>query len=78
MSVEPLFVVVFSEFSEKLKHNFNDELRVTNDELRMTNDELRMTNDELRMTNDELRDSPRTPEGGQAAKAIAICLNGNK
>ena len=57
MSVEPLFVVVFSEFSEKLKHNFNDELRVTND---------------------ELRDSPRTPEGGQAAKAFAICLNGNK
>ena len=33
MSVEPLFVVVFSEFSEKLKHNFNYELRMTNDEL---------------------------------------------
>ena len=30
------------------------------------------------MTRDEIRDSPRTPEGGQAAKAIAICLNGNK
>jgi len=37
-----------------------------------------MTNYELRITNDELRDSPRTSEGGQAAKAIAICLNGNK
>ena len=27
------------------------------------------------MTSYELRDSPRTPEGGQAAKAIAIYLN---
>ena len=30
MSVEPLFVVIFSEVSKKLKHNFNDEIRVTN------------------------------------------------
>ena len=44
----------------------------------MTSYELRITNDELRITNYELRDSPRPPEGGQAAKAIAICLNGNK
>ena len=51
---------------------------MTNDERRGTNDEGRMTNDEGRMTRDEIRDSPRTPEGGQAAKAIAICLNGNK
>ena len=37
-----------------------------------------MTKYEWRNTNDEIRDSLRTPEGGQAAKAIAICLNGNK
>ena len=37
-----------------------------------------MTSYELRITNDELRDSPRPPEGGQAAKAIVICPNGNK
>ena len=51
---------------------------MTRYEIRMTRDEIRMTRDEIRMTRDELRDSPRTPEGGQAAKAIAICLNGNK
>ena len=33
MSVEPLFVVVFSEFSKKLKHNFNYELRMTSYEI---------------------------------------------
>ena len=37
-----------------------------------------MTRYELRITNDELRNSPRPPEGGQAAKAIVICPNGNK
>ncbi|EKY16778.1 hypothetical protein HMPREF9073_01772 [Capnocytophaga sp. oral taxon 326 str. F0382] len=35
-------------------------------------------NYEIQITNYELRNSPQTPEGGQAAKAIAICLNGNK